>query len=66
LKAHERASLLRLEREIGMPERPLPQVLLGERMWISTLLIVALCFLAIFSSPPGSAQTFRWARSKAV
>ena len=55
-KAKPRASLLLLEREIGMPERSLFATLLSERLLIATVLLVALCMLAVRLSPadPGA------------
>lgn len=46
-----RAGLLRLERGIGLPERSLLARLLGERLLIAALLIVALCALAVRLTP---------------
>ncbi len=52
LRAQERAALLRLDSELGMPERSLLQILLAERLFIATLLLVSLCLMAIRLAPP--------------
>ena len=52
LKSLERAALLRLEREIGMPKRTWLEHLLAERLLIASLLIVLLCLVAIRLAPP--------------
>jgi hypothetical protein len=50
LNATARAALLRFDRQIGLPERgPLDRIL-GERLLIATLLIVALCLYSVRSA----------------
>ncbi|RKZ06838.1 hypothetical protein DRQ32_10695, partial [bacterium] len=56
LNALPRAGLLRLERELGMPERSWLEALLAERLLIATLLLVSLCLLAIRLSPKSPEQ----------
>ena len=51
--AMSRAALLRLERELGLPDRGWLESLLAERLLIATLLLVALCVMAIRLAPPG-------------
>ena len=46
-----RASLLRLEQEIGLPQRSWLNVLLHERLLIASLLVVLLCLVAIRMTP---------------
>jgi hypothetical protein len=64
LKATERAALLRLEREIGLPSRHWLATLLGERVLIGSTLIVALCFLAIRFAAPTGDDALAHARSR--
>lgn len=47
----DRAALLRLERQIGVPSRPWLERLLDERMFIACALLVILCLYAIRSAP---------------
>jgi hypothetical protein len=53
LDAHSRASLLYLERGLGLPPRTWFELLLAERLLIASLLIVGLCLVAIRLAPPG-------------
>jgi hypothetical protein len=55
--ALSRASLLRLEEEIGLPDRSWVEALLAERLLIATSLIVALCLVAIRLAPPAAGGT---------
>jgi len=50
-----RGGLLRVEQGIGLPERSLLARLLGERLLIASLLVVALCARAVrlTPAPPG-------------
>ena len=57
LRTLSRASLLLLERGIGLPERSWPERVLGERLLLASLAIVALCLLAIRLAPPAPAET---------
>jgi len=52
LRAIPRAALLRAEGELGIPSRSWFANLLGERLLIASLLLVALCLLAIRVAPP--------------
>jgi len=52
LRATERAALLRLEREVGIPPRTWLETIVGERTLIASLLIVILCVIAIRMAPP--------------
>ncbi len=61
-KAPARAALLRLERQIGLPERSWLEALVAERLLIGVLLLVALCWTAIASAPPGPEHALRLAR----
>lgn len=56
VQAVERAALFRLERQIGLSPRSWLAALLGERVLIGTLLIVALCLIAIRNAPPSDAD----------
>jgi hypothetical protein len=60
--APARAALLRLERQIGLPERSWLEALVAERLLIGVLLLVALCWTAIESAPPGPEHALRLAR----
>jgi len=51
LKGVARATLLRLEREVGIPPRSWLEAVAGERMLIACVLLVLLCVLAIRSAP---------------
>jgi hypothetical protein len=51
LDVEHRAALVLLERVIGLPERPWFERLVGERVQLGTLAIVALCFVAMFLAP---------------
>ena len=50
-QAYERAALLVLEEEIGLPPRNTLQRVLDERLFLTSVLIVALCLLAIRLAP---------------
>lgn len=50
-RAMPRAALLRLEHELGLPSRSWVEAILAERLLIATLLLVALCLLAIRLAP---------------
>jgi hypothetical protein len=50
LHATARAALLRFDRQIGLPELGLLDRILGERLLIATLLIVALCLYSVRSA----------------
>jgi len=52
LKAESRASLLRLERQLGLPARTWVESLLAERLLLAAIMIVALCLIAIRLAPP--------------
>ncbi len=43
----ERATLVRVEREIGLPQRTIAQRVLGERVLIATSLLVLLCWISV-------------------
>lgn len=49
LHARTRAALARVEREIGLPERSWFEALIAERLLLSSLLLVVLCFIAVRS-----------------
>lgn len=51
LRATQRAALLRLEREVGMPPRSLLASVVAERQLIAAILLVALCCAAVLSAP---------------
>jgi hypothetical protein len=51
-KLMPRAALLCLEEKIGLPQRSWFEVLLAERLLIATILVVALCLMAIALAPP--------------
>jgi hypothetical protein len=56
------AALLRLERQTGLPERSWLAAIYSERLLIGVLLLVALCWTAIESAPPGPEHALRLAR----
>lgn len=62
----ERASLAMLERGIGLPPRGWFAALFGERLLITTLLIVALCFVAIAKATPSGEAALARSRSGAM
>lgn len=51
LSATERAALLRLERQIGLPEPSPLMRLLSERVLLGAVLLVVLCFVAVARTP---------------
>jgi hypothetical protein len=63
-KAPARAALLRLEGQIGLPERSWFEAILAERLLIGVLLLVALCWTAVGSAPPGPEHALRLARER--
>lgn len=52
-KAMPRAALLVLEEKLGFPQRSWFEVLLAERLFIATLLLVGLCLMAMRLAPSG-------------
>lgn len=52
LHARTRAALARVERDLGMPERTWLEALVAERLLLSSILLVALCFVALKSAAP--------------
>ncbi len=51
LNATERAALLRLERQIGLPETSVLARVLSERVLLGAVLLVVLCFVAVARTP---------------
>lgn len=60
--APARAALLRLERQIGLPERSWLEAVVAERLLIGVVLLLVLCWVAIRAAPPGPEHAFRLAR----
>lgn len=58
----KRAVLLRLESQLGLPERGCLASLLAERLFIAALLLVALCLMAIPLAPPRPDETVEGAQ----
>lgn len=52
LRAEARASLLRVEEQLGLPARSWVERILAERLLIASVLVVLLCLLAIRLAPP--------------
>ena len=61
LNTTARAALLRLEREVGIPPRSPLAAVVGERLLVASILLVALCLLAVAFAPRPSGTTSRTA-----
>lgn len=57
LKGIERAALLRLEREVGLPTRSWLEKLVSQRIMVMVLLVIALCLMAIRMTPADPVAT---------